>query len=250
MLGDAMTPYYQDDHAGIVIYNADCRDVLPTLDPVDLVLTDPPYSSGGQYRSDRAQDTTSKYVTSDCQDVRLEFSGDNRDQRSYLSWCSLWLSDALRVSRIGAMCQVFTDWRQLPTMTDAIQCGGWVWRGIATWWKPGIRMQRGGFSSSAEYIVWGTAGPWKREIGHSPQNVLKCRPVVAGKHHIAEKPIELLRECAEFAPTQGTILDPFMGSGTTLVAAKELGRKAVGVEIEEKYCEIAVRRLAQEVLPL
>ena len=69
-----------------------------------------------------------------------------------------------------------------------------------------------------------------------------------GRFHPTEKPLDLMEWCLSFAP--GSILDPFMGSGTTLVAAKQLHRKAIGIEIEEKYCEIAVRRLAQEVLPL
>jgi len=68
--------------------------------------------------------------------------------------------------------------------------------------------------------------------------------------HPTEKPVELFTWCLEFAPDAQTILDPFMGSGTTLRAAKDLGRKAIGIEIEEKYCEIAAKRMAQEVLIL
>ena len=243
-----MTPYYSDD--AVTIYHGEARAVLPHVGQYDLLLADPPYSSGGAMRSDRTLSTTSKYVNSDTARFRPEFSGDNRDQRSYLSWCSLWLAEALQATSEGANALLFTDWRQLPTTVDALQCGGWVWRGLATWWKPGIRMQRGGFSQSAEYIVWGTCGKWNRDRDHAPQNVLKVAPVIGDKLHIAEKPMELLQQLIPFAPEGGTVLDPFMGSGTTLVAAKQLGRRAIGIEIEERYCEIAAERLSQGVLDL
>lgn len=72
-----------------------------------------------------------------------------------------------------------------------------------------------------------------------------------GEHwHPTQKPVELMRRCIQQAKLPTLILDPFMGSGTTLRAAKDLGRKAIGIEIEEKYCEIAAKRMAQEVLPL
>jgi len=242
-----MTPYYS--HAGITIYCGDCRDILPHLDPVDLVLTDPPYSSGGQFRGDRAAKPLKKYVQTDSIiTCREDFSGDNMDQRSFLKWASLWLTDTLLIARDGASICLFTDWRQLPVMSDALQGGGWVWRNIVTWWKPGIRMQRGRFSASAEYILYGSKGvpnPGER----SPQNVLRFNPVSGDdKVHIAEKPTELLGCLLGISPVDAVVLDPFMGSGTTLVAAKQLGRKAIGIEIEEKYCEIAVKRLAQECL--
>ena len=81
-----------------------------------------------------------------------------------------------------------------------------------------------------------------------PAKVIWRGQRVAKNHHETEKPLRLMLRCLEFSNGSQTILDPFMGSGTTLVAAKELGRKAIGIEIEEKYCEIAVRRLAQEML--
>ncbi|KKL45830.1 hypothetical protein LCGC14_2351690 [marine sediment metagenome] len=245
--GLMIQPYYEAD--GVTIYHGEARSVIPHVSAYDALVTDPPYSSGGMMRSDRVMPTTVKYVNSDTCAERPEFSGDNRDQRSYLSWCSLWMSEALLRAKPRSHILVFTDWRQLPTTTDAIQCGGWVWRGLATWWKPGIRMQRGGFSHSAEYLVWGTAGSWDRDNPHAPQNVLKFRPVL-DKIHIAEKPEDLLQQIVPFAPPGGTILDPFMGSGTTLVAAKNLGRRAIGIEIEERYCEIAAQRLCQTVLDL
>src|SRR5437763_1983588 len=101
---------------------------------VDLLLTDPPYSSGGMFRGDRAgQSTSAKYVQTGTLAARADFDGDSRDQRGFLAWCSLWLAECWRTSRVGGSCLVFTDWRQLPTMTDAVQAGGWIWRGIIPW---------------------------------------------------------------------------------------------------------------------
>lgn len=243
-----MKPYYE--HGGITVYHGNALVVVPEIEYFDALVTDPPYSSGGQFRGDRMRSTVDKYVNTDTWTQRPDFSGDNRDQRAYFAWCSLWLSFALSRAAQGAHALIFTDWRQLPTSTDALQSGGWVWRGLGTWHKPGIRMQRGGFSQSAEYVIWGTAGPWSRDNDHSPQNVMQCAPVGDGKLHIAEKPTNVLRWLVQFAPLGGIVLDPFMGSGTALIAAKETGRRAIGIEIEERNCEIAAKRLAQEVLPL
>jgi site-specific DNA-methyltransferase (adenine-specific) len=244
-----MNPYYQDSH--VTIYHGDCRELLPSLNGVGAVITDPPYSSGGQFRSDRSQKTSVKYVQTEAIDAcRAEFSGDNLDQRAFLSWASLWLSQCFRCSVDGAIIMMFTDWRQLPVMSDALQHGGYVWRNIVTWWKPGIRMQRGRFSGSAEYVVYGSRGvPIAGE--KSPQNVIRCAPVSgANKAHIAEKPAGLLRELLSVTAANAIVLDPFMGSGTTLRAAKDLNRKTIGIEIDERSCEVAASRMAQEVLPL
>ena len=69
-----------------------------------------------------------------------------------------------------------------------------------------------------------------------------------GKQHATQKPVALMKWCIEKYPDAQTILDPFMGSGTTLVAARDLGRKCIGIELEERYCEIAAKRLAQGLL--
>lgn len=244
-----MKPYYEDSN--VVIYHGDCREILPTLSCIGAVITDPPYSSGGQFRSDRSQKTSTKYVQTEAiETCRAEFSGDNLDQRAFLSWASLWLSQCFRCSVDGGIIMMFTDWRQLPVMSDALQHGGYVWRNIVTWWKPGIRMQRGRFSGSAEYVLYGSRGvPMAGE--KSPQNVIRCAPVSgAMKEHIAEKPAELLLELLSVTSVDSVVLDPFMGSGTTLRAAKDLNRKAIGIEIDERSCEIAAKRMCQEVLDL
>jgi site-specific DNA-methyltransferase (adenine-specific) len=244
-----VTPYFSG--GGITIYHADCLNVLPELSGVGAVVTDPPYSSGGAFRGDRTNSVIQKYITSDAAptaEYAREFAGDTRDQRAFAAWCAMWLNAARYASEPGAIVTSFTDWRQLPTMTDAVQAGGWIWRGIATWHKPGIRMQRGRFSSSAEYVVWGTNGPWVDHDG-APQNVFTCAPV-RDKEHIAQKPDAVVAWVLQSVPPAALILDPFMGSGATLRAAKRSGRQAVGIDCDERYCEMAARSLSQSALPL
>lgn len=227
------------------LYHGDCLEILPSIGAVGAVITDPPYSSGGQFRGDRTQKTSVKYVqTESVLTTRDEFSGDNRDQRAFLAWSTMWLSKLHQISDQGAPLMVFTDWRQLPTVTDAVQCGGWVWRNLVTWWKPGVRMQRGRFSSSAEYIVYGSHGiPDDGE--KSPQNVLQFAPVGGEeKQHIAEKPIALLETLVGVTKASAVVVDPFMGSGTTGVACANLGRKFVGVELSRLHFDIACERIA------
>lgn len=241
-----MTPYYQD--AAVTIYHGDALEVLPTLSGIGAIITDPPYSSGGQFRGDRVVPTTTKYVTGGTLAYRPEFAGDHLDQRAFQMWAEAWLRLARSASAPSAVLASFIDWRQLPALSDAVQFAGWSWLGVATWWKPGIRMQRGRFSSSAEFVVYGANGAPPQGQG-SPQNVYKCAPV-GDKEHIAEKPTEVMRWVLSVVPSEALVVDPFMGSGTTLDAAKSLGMRSIGIDTDERYCEIAARRASQEVLGL
>lgn len=255
----SLTPYYQDDYA--TIYHGEALDVLRHLDTgtIAAVLADPPYSSGGMFRSDRQAEPDKKYrgwsqnvdgssrkPTSDTG----TFSGDSRDQRGYEFWSALWLSQACRVATTAAQVFVFTDWRQLPVTSDAVQAGGWTWRGVCVWDKGVGRPMKGRFRNHLEYIVWGSNGPMPDadENPVYPSTLLKHAPP-SDRVHVTQKPEPLIREVLSVAPV-GDVLDPFMGSGTTLRAAKDLGRRVIGIEIEERYCELAVKRLSQEALPL
>lgn len=223
--------------------------VLSTLPDaiLDAVITDPPYSSGGIFRGDRAGPSAiSKYVHSDLHAYRIDFAGDTRDQRGHAYWCALWLAEALRASVPGATAAVFTDWRQLPTTTDALQAAGWVWRGVLAWDKTeAVRPRLGGFASQCEYVVWGTKGPVDsaRNPVALPGVVRVPPPKGDGKHHIAEKPVGLMRVLARIAPTGGLICDPFMGSGSTGVGALEEGRRFLGIDFDPHYVSVATRRL-------
>lgn len=211
---------------------------------VDAVISDPPYSSGGATRGDRIRKPSKKYVQSSTKTTRPEFHGDARDQRAFLMWCSLWLSECLRVSKPGAPICVFSDWRQLPTVTDAIQSGGWVWRGVAPWDKgPGARPRVGAFRAQSEFVIWGSNGPLpaRAEVGALPgvfRHVVKPRD----KLHMTGKPLALMADVVRICPPEGVVLDPFAGSGTTLVAALNSGRSAIGIELSPEYSEIARRR--------
>lgn len=212
---------------------------------VDAVITDPPYSSGGQFRGDRQAASSAKYVASDTQRVLPEVMGDNRDQRAYLAWCSLWLAECLRIAKDGAFIALFTDWRQLPTTTDALQVGGWCWRGVAAWSKPASRPQLGRPSQSSEFVVWGSKGamPIDRGCPSVPGHWIELSP--REREHMTEKPIGVMRDLAKLCTAGGVILDPFAGSATTGVAALLEGRRFIGLEMSREYFPIACRRLAE-----
>ena len=110
-------------------------------------------------------------------------------------------------------------------------------------------MVRGSFSSSAEYIVFATNGATDADHDGAVQNVFRCAPVPSDdKRHIAEKPVDVMRWVLSVVRPGAVVLDPFMGSGATLRAAKDLGHPVIGIEVDERYCEIAAKRMAQQSL--
>jgi len=238
---------------GQTILLGESLNILPQFErgTFDGIVTDPPYSSGGQFRGDRVLKTITKYVQTgaDIRDNRSEFTGDNRDQRSFLAWSTLWLTASFHAAKPGSVACIFSDWRQVPILTDAVQAAGWTWRNLCTWWKPGCRMQKGRFSSSAEFLVYATHGPHDSDGEISPQNVIECS-TLSGKEkfYIAEKPLPVAVWSVGVSKPGALVLDPFMGSGTTLRACKDTGRRGIGIELDERNCEIAAEKLRQGVL--
>lgn len=235
-------PYYTSPDGSIQIFHADCRDVLPTLEAgsVDLVLTDPPYGIG--YVSSR---TTR---LGDAPRVHEATFGDDVFDPS-------WLSDALRVLRDDASLYLFTRWDVLHRWHAAIEQAGAHVTQRLVWDKAHFKMgDLRYYGSQTEDVLYCRKGTpvmhWKHRHGNLYRYSSAFLPE-GQLDHPTQKPEQLLRLFIVHSTTAGaTVLDPFSGSGTTLRAAMDLGRKAVGIEIEERYCEIAAKRLQQAVLPL
>jgi site-specific DNA-methyltransferase (adenine-specific) len=233
---------------GAVLWRGEAWEVLRGMDSgsVDALVTDPPYSSGGLHKGARSAKPVSKYLNSNCQHLYADFEGDNRDGRSFSYWMTLWLTESYRVLKPGAVAAVFSDWRQLPSTTDAFQAAGFTWRGIVVWDKTqGSRPQLGRFRAQAEYVIWGSKGEMpKCDTLKVHPGVFQHFPKAKDKQHIAGKPVALMRDLIGIVPEGSIVLDPFAGSGSTGVAALETGRKFIGVEMSEHYFEIMRSRLA------
>jgi len=211
-----MKPYYE--YEGITIYHGDCRDILPTLKSVDLVLTDPPY--GLDYASNHGASWQGTKILGDLDTT---------------------LRDSVLAFLSDVPAYVFGTWKT-PQPRGVRQILIWD-KGPASGmgnlkfpWKNSfeeIYVLGDGFCGSRDeaVLIGYTQVSWESK----------------GRCHPNQKPLSLIRYLLSKHTAQ-TILDPFMGSGTTLRAAEDLGRKAIGIEIEERYCEIAAKRLQQEVL--
>lgn len=119
-------------------------------------------------------------------------------------------------------------------------------RGIISWDKgPGARAPHKGYiKHQCEFVVWGTKGPLKPATHGGPWLGCYRHTVIPRlKFHLTGKPVDLMRDLVKITPPGSRILDPFAGSGTTLLAARQEGRKAVGIELSGEYCEVARKRL-------
>ncbi|MFV0444831.1 MAG: DNA-methyltransferase, partial [Planctomycetaceae bacterium] len=238
--------------AGVRLYRGDSLQLLPQLQAaaVDLVLADPPYCSGAMTTSARTADPRTKYCQNGRDCGRPSFEGDARDQRSYVCWCTQWLSLCRAAAKPSAYCLVFIDWRMLPTMTDAMQAAGWVWRGVAAWDKGrGARSPHKGYlRHQCEYLVWGTNGPVPRATHGGPfDGCYHVSVKQSDKHHMTGKPTALLEQLVQIAVPDGLVLDPFAGSGTTGVACRRQGRRFLGIEQERGLLRRQLDAVARRV---
>lgn len=210
-----ISPYYQDE--AVTIYHGDCREILPNLPKVDLVLTDPPYGIG---RSGQEQTV--------CVNPRH-----NRKEYVDYSW------DTQRPNKV---------------MFDLIFSAAdnhIIWGGnYFTQYLP----------PSMGWIVWDKGQDFSTsdcELAFTSYDKALRRVIcnrgainLEGACHPTQKPLKVIKFCLMYAENTHSILDPFLGSGTTAVAAKQLNRKCIGIEIEERYCEIAANRCRQMVMEL
>jgi site-specific DNA-methyltransferase (adenine-specific) len=234
------------------LHQGDALSVLAGLpdDCVDSVITDPPYNSGGRTAKERTgRSAKQKYTSADAQHSLPDFTGENMDQRSYGFWLTQIMTEAHRLTKTGGTALLFTDWRQLPVTTDAIQAAGWLWRGVLAWHKPQARPQKGRFTQNCEFIVWASKGPidGSRNPVYLPGLYSASQPSGAERRHITQKPVSVMRELVKISPPGGTVLDFCAGSGSTGVAALLESRDFIGVEKTKHYASIAADRLTETV---
>lgn len=236
------------------LHEGENTELIRSLPPasIDTLITDPPYSSGGLHVASRQRSTGAKYEQSGQPLHRPDFAGDHLDQRSWTSWIAGLLRSCrpLLKKEGGGHAMLFTDWRQLPSLTDAVQHAGYIWRGVVAWDKgDGARAAgRGRFRHQCEYLVWASAWP----LPKSEDATFGCLPgayrfpvLQRDKHHQAGKPTDLMRQLVQVCPPGGTVLDLFAGSATTGVASLLEGRSFIGAEVVPAYAAIARQRLAE-----
>ena len=252
-----MKPYYDQDD--ITIYHGDCRDVLPDIRNIDLVFTSPPYNLGTHPTGRGSGMHTGSGYTANGKTWHgvADLAGgygthdDAMSQEDYDKWQSecvhlMWFC----LSDDGA---IFYNHKPRPfngTVKLPLDYGCHLpLRQIVTWSRGvGMNFSPSHYLPKYEWILVWAKESWRLASRKACEvsDVWSIRPETS-RSHPAPFPYELPARAIRTTSSK-TVLDPFCGSGTTLRAAKDLNRKAIGIEIEEKYCEIAANRMSQEVL--
>ena len=222
------------------LYLGDCLEILPTLGKVDAVVTDPPYSSGGRNPAvARGLFRKAGAVSKACRTDEW-FLGDNMGSDTYLRWQRQIALACCDICTPGSPSYIFTDWRQYTNIVTAWETCLWTLRSVVVWDKAQCGAMGSWWRNNHEWICAFTKGK-PRPLPHRRfYNTWKgCKP--QGGEHPTKKPLELIKYLVETVPINGMVLDPFMGSGTTGVACAELGRQFIGIELNEKYFDIACK---------
>jgi site-specific DNA-methyltransferase (adenine-specific) len=209
-----MKPYYE--HAGITIYHGDCREILPQLVPVDLVLTDPPFGVGIEYES---------------------FEDSQANVKALIDSSLPLIFASAKVVLIATGIKSMWLYPQPDWILHHFNPGG-------------ERSSPWGFTCTMPVLVYGKCPYLSRGLGSRPDSFWARPRTIQTLGHPCAKHEDVWMWFLHrgSALHSDIILDPFMGSGTTLRVAKDTGRKAIGIDIEEKYCEIAAERMQQEVI--
>jgi len=250
-----MKPYYQDKW--VTIYHGDCREILPQLGSVDLVLTDPPYNIS-KLNDNRDRSKLTSTIMRRTSPLRYDFGEwDNMDRQQFLDFTSDWLSLTCDELRNGGTIISFFNKEDVSFLGWVSKPLGIRTRTIISWHKtnPVPSFRKVNYLSACEFLWVGSKGDeaWTFNFGYQRDMHNFFETQNASGYSVTEHPTEKPPKLMDWLINTHTnpsdlILDPFLGSGTTCFCAKKLNRYSIGIEIEEKYCEIAAKRCCQEVM--
>lgn len=234
-------PYYSDNF--VTIYHGDALDVLEAIEAADAFVMDPPYASGS--RTEASKSSSGAMLRAG----RFANRPIELDQMTTTGFVWLMRHVAMEARRMlpdGGSLLSFIDWRQWPNLVGAVETCNLRVQGMVVWDKGSMGLGNG-FRAQHELVCHASKGvPTIHNKGAG--NVIS-HPRIDPIDHPSPKPVPVMARLIDVVSVPGAlIVDPFMGSGSTLRAAKNIGRRAIGVEIDERYCEIAANRLGQEVL--
>jgi DNA modification methylase len=242
--GNQVSLYYQDDY--VTLYHGDALATLHGLDVEAVAMvTDPPYASGARAEASKSSSGAmvrgQRWANNPIENDQMTTTG--------FVWLMREICYAVRPKLIdGGNILSFIDWRQWPNLVGAIETTNLRVNGMVVWDKESFGMGNG-FRGQHELVCHASKGT-PRISNRATSNVLRAKRV-ANDDHPSPKPVPLMEKLITVVSEPGElIIDPFAGGGATLVAAKNIGRRVIGIEFEEQHCETIAKRCSQETLDL